>query len=186
MPHHRTLLWVRFFIMKKQFFLLLALAAVLSACNWGSTNEHSPSVTAGFFRLNPIVQADTIAFEGDTLRQRWDSKLGVLYMDTIALGDSVRFLTELYSYYNNLKRFEVQYDPAKLSVWIPVDTALQKGLLPASHPEEGILVFDPQYNLATFAVWYRPLVKGSIDLTLLVESDSSFPESEIGFQQRVR
>lgn len=172
--------------MKKQILLLAAIAAVLSACDWGAVNEHTPQIAAGFFRLNPVIQADTIAFEGDTLYRHLDTKTGATYFDTIAVGDSVRFMAELYAYYNELTGFEVQYDSTQLSVWIPVDSALRQALLPGSRPEAGKLVIKPDYNYASLAVWYRPLKSGNADVTLIVTSNSQFSEYGIGFQQRVR
>lgn len=186
MPHYRISLGSDFLCMKKQFLLLAALAAVLSACNWNSVNDHSPLVTVDYFRRNPIVEGDSIVFQGDTLRLRSDYATGETYVDTIAVGDSVRFIAELFSYYNELTGFEVQYDSTEFEVWIPIDSETREHLLPGSCPERGVLLFDPVFCYVGLEVWYRPLKVGKEPLTLVVTSNSSYSEYGIIFRQRVR
>ena len=171
--------------MKKTiFFLMLAFSALtLNSCLEGYSDS-TPSLIFYVFEHN---WQDTIP--GDTLRWKVDKEEYV--MDTIAVGDSVKFKLYANSYGNNLQSLVFTYDTVALDVTFPITKDMLVALGTAKCDiAHGKYVFLPGYNGVGLEVKYRPLVVGSHSLNVAVKSDANSDrvpnETSLSFKQPTR
>lgn len=157
----------------------VAVSVVLASCSLTESSQYSPRVTAGTIVCS---HADTVW--NDTLRAI--PREGIYRIDTIHVGDTVRFPVAVMSYTNHLVRFSVVYDTLALALQIDSVELLQEGLdMDLSQPERGKLEFKSGYNYAAFPIRYIPLKAGAPEIQLLVESDSKYPKSVLQMTQPV-
>ena len=171
--------------MKRYFFLLMGCALLVSgftSCEFRGRNDYTPSLyTSCFF----IHYPDSTA--GDTLGVHYMGESGTWQADTIAQGDTVRFVVGVNSYANNLVSFGMTWDTAAMCVELYAIDSIRPGLnMDSTNAGAGLLVFKPGYNYASFPVRYTPRKAGVHKVTMTVTSDSNFPTSSLSFTQPVR
>lgn len=174
--------------MKKTFFILmLAFSALtLNSCLEGY-NDSTPQLQTYVFEHN---WQDSVA--GDTLRCKFEKDEYV--MDTIAVGDSVRFLVYANAFANNLVSLVFNYDAAVVDLTFPKEKMTKEFLAALDTTKtdiaHGKYYFLPGYNGAAVEVKYRPLVVGSHSISIAVKSDANSErvpnENSLNFKQPTR
>lgn len=159
--------------------LWVGIAAIVSSCSLKEQSQYTPQVVLSYLVCSHVDPAGT-----DTLRftQNEDSSFK---MDTIHVGDTVRFSVALNSYTNTLTGFSAVWDTTALALTLDSIESIRSGLDAASAPEKGILRFNPGYNFAAFPMHYITRKAGVHNLTLTVESDSKYSPSVLKLMQPV-
>lgn len=167
---------------------MLAFSALtLNSCLEGYSDA-TPTLATYVFEHN---WHDSIP--GDTLRLKMEKDEYVL--DTIAVGDSVRFLVYGQAYANNLVSLVFTYDAAVVDLTFPKKEKMKPEFLAALDTTKtdiahGKFFFLPGYNGVSLEVKYRPLVIGSHSISIAVKSDANSErvpnESTINFKQPTR
>ena len=115
--------------------------------------------------------------------------LGMEYVDSMQLGDTVMFTALFSSDMNNLVSVSATYDTTKVSLWYQIDMedeSQKNALTSGSKPEKGLILFNPMYNLVAFPVYIAPMETGQHIIKIAVTSDSQYPTSSAVFTLPVR
>lgn len=166
---------------------MLAFSALtLNSCLEGYSDA-TPQLQTYVFEHN---WRDSVA--GDTLRFKVDKEEYIL--DTIAVGDSVRFQVYAQAFSNNLVSVVFNYDAAVVDMIFP-KARMSKDFLAALDTTKtdiahGKFFFLPGYNGVALEVKYRPLVVGSHAISVTVKSDANSDrvpnENSLNFKQPTR
>ena len=173
----------------KSFFLLLVVLCAMSSCfNYLGTHT-TPQMLFGHLYVNPRFVGDSLVSAKDTLYSHFDMDLGMEYVDSMQLGDTVMFTALFSSDMNNLVSVSATYDTTKVSLWYQIDMedeSQKNALTSGSKPEKGLILFNPMYNLVAFPVCIAPLKTGQHIIKIAVTSDSQYPTSSAVFTLPVR
>lgn len=162
--------------MKKYFFYLtLALSLALASCALENGSQYTPRLGVANFLCYNSGPADTLhaTFVDNMYR-----------VDTIAVGDTVRFVVLMDAITNNLVSFTFEADSNTLGYKLMVDSIVP-ALDLSSVVQDGLLYFKNGYCAAMFPIEYVARKAGAPKVTLTVESDSKFPKQSMSFVQPV-
>lgn len=168
----------------KSIFSLLALAVVITSCIDTTGVQTTPEMLLGNVYVNPQFVGDSLISAKDTLEDHYNTEDGLIYLDTLQLGDTVMFPALFSSNMNNLVSVSAKYDTLKMNMWFdinPEEEAVKKALKEGSDPAKCILLFNPMYNYVTFPVYMVPMETGAHPIKLTVTSDSQFPSYSVAF-----
>ena len=168
----------------KSFLLLLALSLAMVACIDNTGTHTTPQMMLGNLYVNPQFVGDSLISAKDTLEDHYNTEDGLIYLDTLQLGDTVMFPALFSSNMNNLVSVQAKFDTLKVNMWFDIDPeeeAVKKALTAESNHMKGILYFNPMYNYVTFPVYIVPMETGGHPIKLTVTSDSQFPSYSVAF-----
>lgn len=158
-------------------FSLLFVAFSMNSCFDNLESHSTPLMMFGNVFVNPVFQNDTLISAKDTLSETFDESLGISYLDTMQLGDTVMFMALFTSDQNNLVQISTAIDTTRNRIWFGVDMEnehTKKALAEGSKPEKGYLLFNPMYNTVTFPIYISPMEVGSHVVQIAVMSDSKY------------
>lgn len=162
----------------KSLFSVLLLACVMTSCLDNVESHSTPEMGFGLLYVNPIFVNDTLVGAKDTLGEHYNLELGMSYLDTLQLGDTLMFPAAFASRMNYLVSINATYDTTRVNLWFDVnmdDEYAKKVLLPSSTPEKGILLFNPMcLQYVQFPVYITPVEAGSYPIKISVISDSKY------------
>ena len=75
----------------KSLFSLLLLACVMTSCLDNVESHTTPEMVFGHLYVNPQIVNDTLVGAKDTLGEHYNMELGMTYLDTLQLGDTLMF-----------------------------------------------------------------------------------------------
>lgn len=173
----------------KSFFFLLVLACTMTSCFNNTGSQTTPQMQFGYLYVNPQFEGDTIVGAKDTLYDHFNDELGLWYLDTLQLGDTVMFPALFTSNVNNLVSINAVFDTTMVDLWFAVDMedeAIKKALQATSDPKKGLLLFNPMYNFVTFPIYIVPQKAGAHPIKITVTSDSQYPTNSSLFTLPVK
>lgn len=168
----------------KSIFSLLALAVVITSCIDTTGVQTTPEMLLGNVYVNPQFEGDSLIGAKDTLYDHYNELDGLIYLDSMKLGDTIMFPALFSANMNNLVSISAKYDTLKMNMWFdinPEEEAVKKALKEGSDPAKCILLFNPMYNYVTFPVYMVPMETGAHPIQLTVNSDSKFSSSSVAF-----
>lgn len=168
----------------KSIFSLLALAVVITSCIDTTGVQTTPEMLLGNVYVNPQFEGDSLIGAKDTLYDHYNELDGLIYLDSMKLGDTIMFPALFSANMNNLVSVSAKYDTLKMNMWFDIDPeeeAVKKALTAESNHMKGILYFNPMYNYVTFPVYIVPMETGGHPIKLTVTSDSQFPSYSVAF-----
>lgn len=168
----------------KSIFSLLALAVVITSCIDTTGVQTTPEMLLGNVYVNPQFVGDSLISAKDTLEDHYNTEDGLIYLDTLQLGDTVMFPALFSSNMNNLVSVQAKFDTLKVNMWFDIDPeeeAVKKALTAESNHMKGILYFNPMYNYVTFPIYIVPMETGGHPIKLTITSDSQFPSYSVAF-----
>lgn len=139
---------------------------MLTSCLEGSSN-YVPSVSVSMFTNS----------NGDTIRAHYNNDQNFYYLDSVSVGDTIRFAVSFSSYANNLVSTNVIWDTTKLHLWSELPDDFLKVLTKESDIEALYFRYPEGYNWAAFRAEFVPLRSGDSQLTFAVESDAEKVEN---------
>jgi hypothetical protein len=173
----------------KVFTLLLLGTLAMTSCFDNTGLQSTPQMQFGNLYVNPRFVGDTLVGAKDTLYDHFNAELGLLYVDTLQLGDTLMFPSLFTSYTNNLVNITTSYDTVNVNLWFDIDMQdpdKKKALAAGSDPQKGMLFFNPMYNQAVFNIYIVPQKAGSYPLKFSVTSDSEFASNSHVFTLPVK
>ena len=168
-------------IMKKYIFCTITIVLfLLSACKQNSEEpQSSPRIYMSYFVSSPSGGA-----KKDTLNLK--AVNGRYVVDSISVGDTVRFDLLLNAVTNTLTSFTFKNDTNYLDMRVNVYTDLQKGLTSESKLADGILFFQTGYSAAMVPMMYIARKSGSTNVDMTLSSTSTYSPSTLSFTQPIR
>ena len=168
----------------KSIFSLLVLAVVITSCIDTTGVQTTPEMLLGNVYVNPQFEGDSLIGAKDTLYDHYNELDGLIYLDSMKLGDTIMFPALFSANMNNLVSVSAKYDTLKMNMWFdinPEEEAFKKALKEGSDPAKCILLFNPMYNYVTFPVYMVPMETGAHPIQLTVNSDSKFSSYSVAF-----
>lgn len=168
---------------------MVILACLMTSCFPDTPSQTTPQISLISPLVNPQFVGDTIVGAKDTLYGHYDEELGISYLDTMSLGDTLLIHSYYTSNMNNLVSITSTYDTLALDLWFGLDPekeSVKKALAAGSDPQKGILYFNPMYSLVSFPIYIVPQKTGSFPIKLTVTSDSKFPTNFVLFTLPVK
>ena len=168
----------------KSIFSLLALAVVITSCIDTTGVQTTPEMLLGNVYINPQFEGDSLIGAKDTLYDHYNELDGLIYLDSLKLGDTIMFPALFSANMNNLVSVSAKYDTLKMNMWFDVnleDETVKKALKADSDPEKCMLLFNPMYNMVTFPIYIVPMETGGHPIKLTVNSDSKYPSYSVAF-----
>jgi len=154
--------------MKTRIFTLLVLVIVtFTACDLSNESNYTPGI---FFLQNPVKNNQ------DTLRSFYTDVPGTFVMDTVQVGDTVKFLIYLDAYANNLQNFYLNHAPdSAAKIILPEASSMDTIFKDNSDYAKGKFYFRDSHSFLFFPFRYVAL-KPNLDakLEFLVVSDAVF------------
>lgn len=154
--------------MKKHIvYLLVLFTLVFTSCDFSGESNYTPGI---FFIQNPVNN------KLDTLNSYYTSEPGVFIMDTISVGDTIRFFLRLEAYANKLTAFYLLHRPDSVAALILPDSVSMDTIFTVnSQYDKGIFLMEAKYGSLIFPFQYVAL-KPSLDarLEFAVVSDAIF------------
>lgn len=98
--------------MRKSILLLSLVVVALSmnSCFNNLESHTTPQIMFGHVYVNPQFSNDTLISAKDTLLDKYNYELGLSYLDTMQLGDTVMFNSLFSSDMNNLVNITASFD----------------------------------------------------------------------------
>lgn len=176
--------------MRKSILLLSLVVVALSmnSCFNNLESHTTPQIMFGHVYVNPQFSNDTLISAKDTLLDNND-ELGLLYLDTMQLGDTVMFNSLFSSGMNNLVNITASFDTVNVQLWFGLDVndeKIKNALASGSRPEKGVLNFNPMYQIVTFPIYIVPQKTGVHAIKITVTSDSKYPTYSAPFMLPVK
>jgi hypothetical protein len=162
--------------MKKHLITLLVLSALIFAsCDFSGESNYTPNI---YFVHNPIRNNQ------DTLNAYFNTEAESFVMDTIQVGDTIRFLLYFEAYANKLVAFNLTKYPASAAqIILPPVSSMDSLFKSTSNYENGNFLMDPLYSSLVFPFSYvadAASIEARIDIAIM--SDAIF---EGGFGSNV-
>lgn len=155
--------------MKTRYFLLmLGACLLLPSCLDKAKSDYTPQIASSIFVRN----------HQDTLRIHYNTTLEKNELDTIFVGDTVRFAIGFESLGNNLLTAKIGWDKACAELVIDVPESVTQAILPTSNPQEGLFNLPTGYNFMSLPITYIATKAGLPALTFTAESDSKYSPTE--------
>lgn len=167
--------------MKKYIFCTIAIVLfLLSACKQNSEEpQSSPRIYMSYFVSFPSGGGKV-----DTLELKTDK--GRYVVDTISVGDTVRFDLLLNAVTNTLTSFVFKNDTNYLNMHFNVTADLQKSLTDDTKLTDGALYFQTGYSAAIVPMIYIARKSGTTDVDMTLSSTSTYSPATLSFTQPIR
>lgn len=154
--------------MKKHIWIsVFLLPLFFTSCNLSGESNYTPSI---YFIKPPVVNGQ------DTLKISSADESGLFLMDTIKVGDTVKFVLRLEGYANKLTYFSLKHTPANAAKLILPPVSKMDSLFKSnSDYEKGDFYMDPLHSTLFFVFDYvavEPSTDAKLDLQLT--SDAKF------------
>ncbi|MGM9831169.1 MAG: hypothetical protein ACI3Z5_04025 [Paludibacteraceae bacterium] len=152
--------------MKKAVYLfsIFFFANCMTGCLDWAQSHYTPQVGCSQFIKNTT----------DTLGIDIDSETGYTKLDTIAVGDEVKFIVTFNALSNNLLGAQINTDTTLLSMtYGPLDD-IASAMLPESDPANGQFFFADGYMGVRIPVTFVAKKAGSYKLEFIATSDSKY------------
>ena len=152
--------------MKKAIYLfsIFFFATCMTGCLDWAQSHYTPQVGCSQFIKNTT----------DTLGISIDSETGSPKLDTIAVGDEVKFVVAFNAFANNLLGAKINTDTTILSMTCgPLDD-IASAMLPESDPANGQFFFADGYMGVRIPVTFVAKKAGSYKLEFIATSDSKY------------
>lgn len=161
--------------MKTQKYLLLGLIILaFTACDLNSESNYKPDIV---FTQNPIVN------NSDTLNVFYTDQADVYRMDTVEVGDTVKFRLYITGFSNHLKEFHLTQSADSVSkIILPNINSMDSVFLSSSKYSEGQFLMDGTATTLFFPFEYVAK-KASLEAKLIfnVISDANFEYNQYTF-----
>ena len=167
--------------MKKYFFCTITIVLfLLSACKQNSEEPQStPRIYMSYFVSSPSGGGKV-----DTLDLKTEK--GRYVVDTISVGDTVRFDLLLNAVSNTLTSVVFKNDTNYLNMRFNVSADLQKGLTDDTKLTDGVLYFKTGYSAAIVPMIYIARKSGTTDVEMTLSSTSTYSPATLSFTQPIR
>ncbi|MCQ2335454.1 MAG: hypothetical protein MJZ89_06425, partial [Paludibacteraceae bacterium] len=153
--------------MKKLLFLLVVAGACLTSCHFIEGGEnYTPNISTSIFYNT----------KGDTLRIGYNSKQEKYYLDTIHMGDTIRFGVQFMAYANNLVQSNIDWEKELVSLTCDSLPKYKDCFENNSVLEEMLIYYKIEGIQGYYAFGYPielvPLKPGKSELYFYVKSDA--------------
>ncbi len=163
--------------MIKKLFPVFLLSLTLVSCLDSIDSDYAPQLVfpTTFFRNTT-----------DSVRLRQDAE--GLRLDTIALGDTIRFYVGFDALGNTLQQAQVSWDSIATDLTFTVSDGLQNILLPTSDITKGVfdITSNPKVRAISLLVEFVAIQKGTPIITFTVRSDSKYSPSQIKLKTPIK
>jgi hypothetical protein len=169
--------------------LFVLLVCVATSCIETKPAQTTPQMAFGNLYVNPQFIGDSLIGAKDTLFSHYNEELGILYLDTLTLHDTIVFPSYFSSNMNNLVSIKATYDTINVDMWFDIDpnnADVKKALAAGSDHTKGLLLFNPMYSMVSFPIYIVPQNAGAYPIKIEVTSDSEFPTNSIQFTVPVK
>ena len=158
--------------MKKILFGLMAVAAILTACNMKDKADYTPAIVVSDYFY---IISDTADYAVDSLRFGYDVKAECYRTDTAKVNDTIQFALGLLGYGNNLTSFTMTWNPELIRV-LDMPQTYQSAAFNSVALEEGSfeIVFKPGFLMIGLPVTYTTLSAGAGAVEMTLNSESEF------------
>ncbi len=158
----------------KHFLLILCSALVLTSCLDNDDAQYTPQIVSSYFVCN---STDTLRYyqEADGYR-----------LDTITVGDTVRFAVAFNAMGNNLLTARITWDSIYTDFTIGALDSINSVLLPTSDPDAGVFHLPKGYQAIVLPIEFTALKAGSPTLILTAESDSKYSPAEVKMKTPIK
>ena len=129
-----------------------------------------------------VYHADSLQ-SVDTMRVRYVDEEYIL--DTIAVGDTVRYYILLNGVTNELTSFTLKTDSTVLHYSFSLTDDFTQALDASSDLANGVMNFKPGYAAASFITEYIAKKTGLPKVTLTLSSNSKFSPTSVAFRQPI-
>jgi hypothetical protein len=156
------------------FYLLVLVIIGFTSCDLNRESNHKPDIV---FVQNPMVN------NADTLNVYYTDQANVFRMDTIFVGDTVRFRLYITGFSNNLKQFRLnQLSDSVNKIILPGTSSMDSVFLSGSNYAEGKFLMDGTATSLFFPFEYVA-IKASLEarLIFIVVSDADFEYNQFSF-----
>ncbi len=153
--------------MIKQLFPIILLSLTLVSCLDNNDSQYTPQITTSLFMCNTT---DTLYVRPDTDGYR---------LDTITIGDTVRFAVAFNAVGNNLLTARITWDSNYSDLNIGKLDSIENVLLPTSDPNAGVFKLPTGYQAIVLPVEFIAIKTGTPKLIFTAESDSKYSPAEI-------
>lgn len=158
----------------RQFILISFIGLSFMACNLTSVSNYKPEIS---FLKNPTV------CDSDTLNIYLTDQANVYRLDTIHVGDTIRFKMFINAFTNNINEYTMNQSADSVSKFIlPNKTQMDSIFTASSNYNAGIFYMKNKANNLFFPFEYVAL-KPSLDakITFNVVSDANFEYNQNSF-----
>ncbi len=160
--------------MIKKLFPILLLPLTLVSCLNEADSQYTPQILSTMFVCNTT---DTLRISQDTDGYR---------LDTISVGDTVRFAAGFNAVLNNLLTARVSWEEEYIDLHITNLNQIRDVMLATSDSAAGVIHLPEGYPAISFPVEYVALKPGTPTITLTAESDSKYSPAEIKFKAPIK
>ncbi len=158
----------------KHFFFILCTAITFNSCLDGNDSQYTPQVTTSHFTCNTT----------DTLQVRQDTD--GFRLDTVTVGDTVRFAVAFNALGNNLLTARITWDSIYTDLTIGELDSVNSVLLPTSDPDGGLFNLPKGYQAIVLPMEFIAIKAGSPHLIFTAESDSKYSPAEIKLKTPIK
>ena len=164
----------------KRLILILSVAAIaFTSCKTNSEPQFTPQIY-----VSEMVAWHTGDVQShDTLRVTFIDNEHII--DTVAVGDTVRFAVLINAVTNQLTSFTAKTDAGVLDMKMELTSEHSVALEESSNPDNCELYFKPGYGAATIPMEYIALKSGSAKVTMTLSTTSEFSPGTLSFRQPV-
>ncbi len=173
----------------KHFLSILCLACVLTSCLDETDSHYVPRIANSAFvaySSDTIWTADTfsVRYHIDTLRLRQDTD--GYRLDTVAVGDTVRFAIGFDAMGNNLLTARVSWDSAYVALTFHALDSVNNVLLPTSDPAAGVFNLPNGYQGLVLPMEFVASKTGTPQMTFTAETDSKYSPAEVNLKTPIK
>ncbi len=163
--------------MIKKLFPILALSVTLVSCLEIGDSHYTPTIGS-----TPIVRNTT-----DTLLVYREAD-GTSRLDTISVGDTIRFAVYYDALGNALLAARVTWDSIYADLTVTPSDSVKTILLPTSEPENGVfyVTTNPKMRWISLPMEYVAIKAGVPTIVFTAESDSKFSPAEIKLKTPIK
>ncbi len=158
----------------KHFLFVLCTVFVLTSCLDTEDSQYTPEITTSIFTCNTT---DTLYVRQDTNGYR---------LDTVTVGDTVRFAVAFNALGNNLLTARIAWDSIYTDLTIGMLDSVNSVLLPTSDPDAGVFNLPTGYQAIVLPMEFIAIKAGSPKFVFTAESDSKFSPMEIKIKTPIK
>ncbi len=160
--------------MIKKLCSIFCMSLALVSCLDNADSQYTPHISTSVFTCNTT----------DTLLVRPD--INGYRLDTVSLGDTVRFVVEFNALSNNLLTARIAWDSLCTKLTIGKLDSITNVLLPSSEPDAGVFNLPTGYQAIVLPVEFVAIKAGSPTLVFTAESDSKYSPAEVKLKTPIK
>ncbi len=150
------------------------MSLALVSCLDNADSQYTPHISTSVFTCNTT----------DTLLVRPD--INGYRLDTVSLGDTVRFVVEFNALSNNLLTARIAWDSLSTKLTIGKLDSITNVLLPSSEPDAGVFNLPTGYQAIVLPVEFVAIKAGLPTLVFTAESDSKYSPAEVKLKTPIK